>query len=147
MSSSSINTVIPTLVTLLQARAGLSGVSVVEGPGEPSVMEREEVIMVLDADGDQSVRALNATTQPRNEEYDLAIVVSVVGETRNDQATLRARCFALVAEIEAQLRSDPHLGLVNVSASILGKFKYSARANDSAREACFDFDIHVMARL
>lgn len=147
MSSSSINTVIPTLQSLLQARAGLSGVAITDGPAEPSLMQREELIQILDADGHQSVRALNATTQPRNEEYDLALCISVIGETRSDQATLRARAFALLAEIEAQLRSDPHLGLVNVSAAIVGKIKYTPRASDMQRESAIDFDIHVEARL
>lgn len=147
MSASSINTVIPTLVSLLQARAGLAGVTVREGP--PTVEERghKELIQVLDASGDQTVRALNATTQPRNEEYDLAVVVSVVAEAESDQTTIRARAFALLAEIEAQLRSDPHLGIVNVAASIVGKIAYTARASDAWRESCIDFDIHVMARL
>jgi hypothetical protein len=148
VSSSSINTVIPALVTLLQARPNLATVSVIEGPAEPSVRNREELILVLDAKGQQSVRAINATTQPRNEEYDVAVLISVLGETRNDQATLRARCFALMAEIEAQLRSDVHLGLVGVYASVVGHISYTARLiSDSTRESAIDFDIHVTARL
>lgn len=148
MSDSSINTVIPALQTLLLNRPGLAGVSITEGPAEPSVMAREELIQILDAVGDQHVHALNKTTQPRQEEYDLSVVISVVGETRSDQATLRARAFALLAEITQQLRSDPSLGLAGqVYAAIVGHIAYTARANDSSRESAIDFNISVVARL
>lgn len=148
MSDSSINTVIPTLQTLLLARPGLSGVSVTEGPAEPSVMAREELIQILDATGEQTVHALNRTTQPRQEEYDLNVVISVVGETRSDQATLRARAFVLLAEVTQQLRTDPSLGIAGqVYAAIVGHIAYTARANDSSRESAIDFNVHIVARL
>ncbi len=110
-------------------------------------MQREELIQVLDAVGDQSPRALNATTQPRAEEYDLSVVISVVGETRSDQATLRARAFVLLAEVETQLRGNVSLGISGVYAAVLGHIAYTARANDMQRESAIDFDIHVTARL
>jgi hypothetical protein len=70
MASSSIPTVIDTLIATLEARAALKGVSITDGVAPPADMQREELIQILDADGEQSVRALNRTTQPRNEEYD-----------------------------------------------------------------------------
>lgn len=148
MSSSSINAVIPALQTLLQARAGLTGVSITEGPAEPALRDRKELIQILDATGDQTVHALNRVTQPRQEEYDLNVLISVVAATRSKQATIRARAFALLAEVEAQLRSDPSLGIAGqVYSSIVGHIAYTTRANDQDRESAIDFNVHVVARL
>jgi hypothetical protein len=143
---SSVNTVVPTLQSLLQALPGLSGVTVSEGPATPAEMERKDLIQILDAKGDQEPHALNRTTQPRQEEVDLNLLISVKGETRNKQATLRARAYALLNEIGAALRSDPHMGLSNVYGAYIARVDYMPRANDHARESAIDFDIHYTAR-
>jgi hypothetical protein len=147
MSSSSIPTFIDTLKTTLEARAALAGVAITDGIASPGDMNAEELIQILDATGEQSVRALDRTTQPRNEEYAVTVLVSVVAQTREDQTTLKARAFELLAEVEATLRADPHLGISNLYSAVGGHIHYASRATDLQREAAIEFDINVHARL
>src|SRR6266498_2365858 len=100
MATSSVPTVKANLVTQLQAHAGLSGVQVTNGPPLPT--PSREFIWVGTAEGKQEI----STPALRHEEYGVDVVISVERKG-TDIVAADARCFALAAELENQLRTDP----------------------------------------
>ena len=101
MATSTVPTAKANLVTQLQARGGLAGVQVTNGP--PFVDPQREFIWVGTAEGSQEQLAMGG---PRRETYDLHVIISVEQESE-DVVAADTRCFALSAEVEAQLRTDP----------------------------------------
>ena len=57
------------LLAALNARAALQSVSVCDGPAPPADETREELIELLDADGEQTVPTMSRPTQPRRARY------------------------------------------------------------------------------
>lgn len=136
----------------LAARPGLSGLAVCDGRPPPDVLAGEEWLALMDVEFAVTVPTMDRTSQPRQEEYTQHCYLSVVGATRDDQATLCLRAFAIYAEICDQLRSTVHLegfytGGGQLASVLAGSGTYHPRANDTAREAALDFGIHVTARL
>jgi len=103
MAASTVPTVKANLVTQLQARLGLTGVQVTNGPPLPATSR--EYIWIGDVEGAQEFGAFNTPNQ-RHETYNVKVVVNVLVEG-TDMAAADARCFALSAELENQLRADP----------------------------------------
>lgn len=93
------------LITALQARAGLSGVTVSWGEW-PLTDPARDWIMVGDITepADQSAAALGQ--QRREEHYMLHIDCVVRRPYSDDPQTVATRAAALVAEIENELRDD-----------------------------------------
>jgi hypothetical protein len=112
MATSTVPTLKANLVTQLQARAGLSGIQVTNGPPLPA--PSREYIWVGDTEGTQELAAFNAPNQ-RHEVYNVKVVIHVEKDG-TDTAATDARCFVLSAELENQLRADPTVsGAVNVA--------------------------------
>ncbi len=114
MATSSVPTVKANLVTQLQARGGLANVQVTNGPPLPN--PSREFIWVGTAEGTQAQAAMGGL---RREEYGLEVVISVEREG-TDIAAADARCFALVAELENQLRTDPTVNAAVEHAEMAG---------------------------
>ena len=115
MATSTIPTLKANLVTQLQARGGLAGVQVSYGPPLPN--PQREYIWVGDVEGAQSFAAFAAanTLYQRREEYNVQVIIGVLHEGTDTKAT-DDRCFALLAELEQQVRTDPTVsGAINVA--------------------------------
>lgn len=119
MATSSIPTLKANLVTQLSARGGLSGVQVSYGPPAPV---QDEYIWLGDTDGAQEY-ATYASPNQRHEAYQLQVVICKEMQGTGMQAA-DERCFALFAEVEAQLRTDPTVNSA-VSEAHVGAYKLS----------------------
>jgi hypothetical protein len=106
VATSTIPTTKANLVTQLQARAGLAGVQVSYGPPLPN--PQREYIWVGDVTGVQEFAAMAAPNQ-RHEQYTVKTIIGVLKEGGDIQAA-DVRCFALMGEVEAQLRTDSTIG-------------------------------------
>ncbi len=102
MATSTIPTLKANLVVQLAARPGLSGVQVSYGPPLPN--PQREYIWVGDVECDQEFATMAAPNQ-RHETYRTEVVIGVLLEGTDTKAA-DDRCFALLAEMETQLRGD-----------------------------------------
>ena len=141
MATSTIPALKNELATRLAARSGLAGVQVSYGWPVGAVLR--EHIMVGGADGSQEYRAIGA--QHRFEEYTLTIFVNVLREG-GQQQTCDERCFALMSELEAELRSDPTVGNTVLTAEV-ATINLESLANDASREARLKVGVRVQARI
>lgn len=116
MATSTVPTLKANLKTALGLRAGLSGVQIAYGP--PSVGMQREYLWLGDTDGQQQFAAMGTVNY---EEYDLQVIVDVIREGEDEQSAT-ARCFAIQAELENQLRTDNTVSGA-VSAAQIGHFK------------------------
>lgn len=109
MAASTAPTVKANLITQLEARNGLEGVSVRWAfPAKDDHWPRsKELIYLGDTTSEQEWSSLGPTL-PREEHYTLALVVIVNRDGDDPQAT-EERCWELVAEVEDQLRDDPQV--------------------------------------
>jgi hypothetical protein len=138
MATSTIPALKTNLVAQLQARAALSQVQVSYGPPLPN--PGREFIWCSTTAGSQ---VWETAAKGKLEEYDQRVVILVVREGVNMQAA-DARCFALCAELENTLRTDPTVnGAVN--DAYLGGFTLSEGAGDSERESTLIVQIHCRA--
>lgn len=118
MATSSVPSVKANLVTQLQARGGLAGVQVTNGSPLPNV--RREFIWVGGAEGTQDYGTYGVGGL-RQESYRLEVTISVLREGI-DAVAADTRCFALSAELESQLRSDPTVNGACMTAKV-GDFR------------------------
>jgi hypothetical protein len=146
VATSTIPIVYDALKTLLQARAGLTNVQVTDGvPTDPEA----EFIWLADADGSQVMATARVPAPSRNEEYDISIVCRVQWPL-DDPSGARARAFALMAEVEAQLRGDASLGVLGPYsgwAQISGPITYQPDRSAEQQISKLLFTVHVKARL
>lgn len=149
MAGSVVTTVQAALITRLTARTALNGVQITDGlPVTPNA----EYIAVLDADPHtQTAAGMRATgPRPREEEFEILVQVSVLREGDTDHATVTARAFALAAEIEADLQTDPTIGasLGNGWATVTGlPVRKYGPTGKGAREAVIGCRITCKARI
>lgn len=130
------------LLTALQARPGLSGVTVSYGAPLPSAPR--EFIALGDIAGEQEFAALGALR--KNENYTLTVFCSVLREGKQQQ-TCTERCFALAAEIEDELRTNVTMsGTVRV-AEITSPFALDEFASDQARQSILTIGITANERI
>ena len=118
MPTSTVPALKANLVTQLQARPGLTGVQVTNGPPLPN--PEREFIWVGNVNGQQEFGFFGAPQQ-RQEEFGVDVVISVLREGR-DTAAADTRCFALFAELENQLRTDPTVNNAVTEAHV-GEFR------------------------
>lgn len=141
------------LILMLQARAGLAAVHICDGPPPPGVLQTASYIALMKTKGRQAVRAMGRN-QPREERYIQEIELSVVGQTRSDQVTIGAAAFALLAELEDAIRTNPTMagfyvagGGGSIYSQILGAEEYQPFADDTQRESRITVGLDVHARL
>jgi hypothetical protein len=129
------------LLTALQARAGLSGVTISYGA---ALQGPREAIVLADISGSQEFAALGALA--KDETYNLDVYVSVLREGNQQQACTE-RCFALAAEIEDELRTNVTMsGTVRV-AEITSPFQLEEYGSDQARQSILSLGISATQRI
>lgn len=142
MATSTVPAFKAALLTRLQARTGLAGVQVTYG--WPSGQVKRESIMLGGVTGSQEFRTVGATQ--RMEDYSLTAYVTVIKEGGAQQQSADERALALMAEVEADLRSDPTVNNTVLTAQ-LSRFDLEPMASSETREARLTLTIDVMARI
>lgn len=142
MATSTVSALKAALLTRLQARTGLAGVQVTYG--WPSGQVKRESIMLGGVTGNQEYRTVGATQ--RMEEYTLTTYITVIREGSALQQAADERALALMAEVEADLRSDPTVNNTVLTAQLAG-FTLEPMASSETREARLTLTIDVMARI
>jgi hypothetical protein len=142
MATSTVPALKAALLSLLSARAGLSGVQVVYGAPLPN--PGREFISLAGTTGDQATASLGRLS--REEEYRLTIYVSALREGL-DQQSCTERAFALAAEVENAVRSDPTVSGTVRTALVDGPFTLEEGATDAHRTALVTLSLFCHARI
>lgn len=145
MATSTIPAFKSALIAQLTARPGLAGVQV--SYGYPGPVPEIEYIWVADIQGRQELAL--AGRRSRDETYSLTILIKTetTGISGAEQQTAVERAFALMAQIEAQLRTDPAVnGTVRV-AQIEGPIDLVELAGQEARGALLTVTVQAEARI
>ena len=159
MATSSVPGAKAALIASLQARPALVGVQVAWGEPQNSARARELIVV----GAIQNFRETSATTgQWRDESYTLPVYVQVVQEGGADHSACSQRAYAMLAEVEEQVRGgaagngtgDPTLtdGAATASgAYIRWALVTGLRENEGydgqSRYTRLDTEINVMARI
>lgn len=127
------------LLTTFRARSGLSGVQVEWS--NPATYAAQEYIwfgQVIDQE-----KAVALGRQSRDEDYTLEVIVLNVVDG-DDAQTVETRWWAIVAEIEAVVKSDPTLGgTVNLWAIVQGiKQRSFAQGGQRGSEGTVTIECH-----
>ena len=129
-------------VTALAARSGLSGVLVSYGAPLPN--PPREHVTLGDLSGEQEFASLGAMR--KYETFTLDVYVSVVREGSQQQACTE-RAFAIAAEIEDELRTNPTMsGTVRV-AEIATPFDLEEFASDTARQSVLSLGVRATEKI
>jgi len=142
MATSTVPALKAALLSLLVARAGLSGVQVVYGAPLPN--PGREFVSLGGTDGMQETAALGRLR--REEEYRLTIYVSTIREGQGQQACTE-RAFEIAAEVENAVRSDPTVGGTVRTALVDGPFTLEEGATDTHRTALVTIALLCHARI
>src|SRR5438128_122383 len=116
MATSTIPAMKAALRTQLAGRVGLNGVQI--SYGYPGPVAETEYLWLADVKGEQ--KAATIGTRARDERYTLTVVVYAQNSDPRDSQTPTERAFALMAEIESQLRTDPTVNGTVLVAQIEG---------------------------
>lgn len=139
----------------LEARAALKTVSVSDGPAAPADMEREELVQLLDVEGEWQVHSISRPTQPRLEVQTLTVQITVQRATREKQTQVNARAFEIFNELNQLLR-DPDAGVTSlytgpgrVYGPRITAFKHTKRVSpdNMTREAGLEVGVHWEAKI
>lgn len=128
-------------IALLQARAGLSGVQI--GYGMPSGALQREHILFGAVDATQEYRALGTTR--KFEDYTVSVFISVTREGTQQQAA-DERALALLAEVEACLRTNPTVSNTVLTAEV-SRYRMEPLASETTREARITLEVQTRARI
>lgn len=125
----------------LLGRPALAGVQVVSAPLTSKDAARES-IQLGDIDGEQSWAALGRLS--RNEKYTVDVMLWVLRPGSGEEVfrDVRARAFALLAEVETFLREDPTLGGAAQVSAVRG-VEVTEGANPEGRVCRVDFQVAV----
>jgi hypothetical protein len=129
------------LFDALAARNGLSGVTVSYGA---PLQGPREFIALGDISGSQQFAALGALA--KDETYTLDVYVSVLREG-NQQQQCTERCFAIAAEIEDYLRTNPTVNNTVRVAELLSPFQLEEYGSDQARQSILSLGISATERI
>ena len=143
MATSSIPAFRAALRTRLAARAGLAGVQITDGaPANPA----REMIALASTSAQQEYRGIGGPIgASKQETFDLEVIVSVLREGR-DTTGADTRAFALLAEIEAAVRTDPTVNST-VDVAEISAYQHEPRFTDTAREANLVITIQAQKRI
>lgn len=147
-ATSQIRSIITDLHTLLEARTGLSGVTVFRYAPSPKALEglREHIVIATRVSGAQEFPA--ATKYLKYDNFTLHGVIYVEKPGAGDDVadTAHARAEALLAEIEAQIQADPSIGRANTEVQ-LGSYEHTYGADNRGRLHSMTFEIDCTARM
>ncbi len=144
-TTSSVHAFKNALVDGLLARSGLAGIQVVSAPLISKDAARES-IQLGDVDGEQEWSALGKLA--REERYTVDVMVWVLrpGSDEADFREVRARAFAIFAEVEDFLRADPTVGQI-ARVSAIRRPEVTEGANPEGRVCRIDFQVAFERRL
>jgi hypothetical protein len=141
MATTTITAMRTALLALLQARAGLAGVQLGYGM-PPGALQREHMLLWL-VEASQEYRALGTTR--KFEDYTVTMHIGVVREGTNQKAA-DERALALMADVEAALRTDPTVSGTVLTAEV-ARYRLEPLASETTREARITLDIQTRARI
>ncbi len=144
MATSTVPALLTALAGRLRNRAGLAGVAVATAPdaaGTPA-----EVIEFLDTAQDQEFAALGGRRREERYEVRGAIFVARLGAGEATATEARERAYALLAEIENELRADPTVGGAIQTAEV-ARVNLQQGASPDGRLAALEFWLRVRARI
>ena len=150
MASSTVPALKLQLRTNLLNRAGLSGVQVTYGPPTPQPgwgndINTVEYVWIGDVQGSQQWFTFTTPGGQREEDYDLKIWIAVQKATGlDDYVTAGNRAFALMAEVENELRADHTVTGTVQQAEVTG-FIFIEDAKAEMNEARLEVTVHVKA--
>lgn len=130
----------------LDLRAGLTGVTVATGPlGDDT--PAEAIVLVGVSAADQAYAALGS--RPKDDMYDIlgGIWVARPGAGEAVLKAARDRALALLAEVEADLREAPNIGLAYVLWANLRPDTLDQGMGTGTRWCELDFRVQVKARI
>lgn len=143
--TSTVPAVLDALKALLDARAGLDGVTVTTAPsGDPIPAES---IQFFGTNGDQAWAAIG--NRRRSETYTIrgGIFIQRRGAGQAVWDAARERAYAILAELEDAIRALPTLGLADRVVVQLARVDLDQGGQDNGRWAALDIDIGVTAEL
>jgi len=142
VATSSIPALKSGLLATLQARPNLTNVAVTYG--SPTLADREW-IWLGDITGAQDWGAIGHDV--RREDYSLTVIVSTTMES-TDQQTVTERGFAILAEIETAVRTDPTIGgAVITSQLVVSEVVELEKTDGSARGVNITAQLVCMNRI
>jgi len=142
MATSQVHAVKNALVTVLTA---LWPAPVWVGYGHPGTLRVNDMIAVMDA---TAVQVGGPMGGPRvREETIQAQVLFSVYRGGNDQATVTARAFAMLAALETSLRTDPTLGITGARLGQVTSIDLAEEASTSGRVAELAVAVQIVVRL
>lgn len=145
MATSTIPALKAALQSQLEARTGLIGVQV--SYGYPGPLPEPEYIWLGDAHGSQQLAT--AGNRARDERYQLTVLIKTEtsGLDGAAQQTAVERAFALMAEIENELRANPSMDNVVRVARIDGPIDLLELAGAESRGALLTVTLGIEARI
>jgi hypothetical protein len=149
MATSTIPAMKKALLLQLKARtnlaAGPNGQPVQVSYGYPAPLPEVEYIWLGDAKGDQTPATIG--TRARDERYVLTIVIYTQNSDPADQETPTERAFALMSEIEQQLRTDPTVNGTVLTGQVGGPLELIELAGSETRGALLTLGVTCRARI
>jgi hypothetical protein len=143
MPTSTVPALRSTLKTTLAARPALNGVQILLAlTGDPET----DWIWIATAKGKQKVAAMRGGNNPRDETYDLIVFIRSIKSAIDDETAASDRVFALMAEIENTLRTDPSVSAILISGEI-SEFELEEWANGDQRGADLLVTLDCHARI
>jgi hypothetical protein len=151
MANSSVLDFEMALITNLQNRQGLFGVQILDGPPTAGQSQKGEFIMFGNTRGGQKYKLLPGKVSPgREEKYTTDVYINVVQAITNTQNSATKRAFALMKEIEDELRNNPSQNVAQVAWSDMATSLDVRKAQNPTqgwRETLIITGITVNARL
>lgn len=141
---SSVPAVLDDLAARLPLRLGLSDVKVFTSPQGDNTPD--EAIVFIGVDGDQEFAALGR--DKRNERYDIngGIWIQKPGADEETAVAARNRAYAILGELENELRAVPTLNGIVITIELKGH-DLNQGATQKDRRVALDFRLHVFARI
>jgi hypothetical protein len=139
------------LAANLASRANLAGVQILTGPPSAGQAQHGEFLMLGNANATQTYKTFpyNAPTA-KDETFTIDLLIDVVQAMNTDQSTVTARAFALLAEVENELRSNPSQGVAYVLWSEVARSQRVEKAmnpDSGWRETLLRATVFVRARI
>lgn len=142
MATSQVHAVKTALVSTLTA---LWPKPVWVGYGHPGTLRVDDMIAVMDATA-QQVGGPMGGPRVREESISAQLLFSVF-RGGNDQATVTARAFALLAALETSLRTDPTLGITGARLGQVTAIDLAEEAQTSGRVTELAVTVQIVVRL
>lgn len=146
--TSQIRSIITDLHTLLEARAGLAGVTVFRYAPSPRALEglREWIVLATRAPRTEDYPMLSPTIKDENFSLHGVVYVEKPGAGDDVADEAQARAEVLLAEIAAQLITDLSLGRTDTTVKLVGA-EHTYGADDRGRQHSLAFELECWARL